>query len=727
MSGSSVRFGRARRKFLPGLATAWVCLLFLAAPWPVPTVSAQATGTEIVEADAADDVRLANPDLGPPAPNAEGLDIVKTELVGESGVSFILRVTLQDAAKEIETGDAVSNGIIVTTCFVWDGTLYAAKVRYRLGIGALLGVRVLGIVDGTCDPNQEIKFSKTVNIGDYVNLDLVRSQLIVAVDRLKLVELTGKAPAKGQTLSGLYTMINDGNRDRFDHAPEAGPSSQTVTLLFDTANLGDLTAVPLPNVAPSPCEGRVDFPTYAVEAGGTQGVPVEFNNKGAEPVEVTFEANTIGGLDWKPGVVPRLEVPPSADEGNTSVTVILHLPGAAQHKDCTIIAVRGVTAGGDIGETGVIVMAIQPPSVRENLLWLHTDPYATAADCAGKHTWLNVLEDDSDDAAQDIVMSSCRNPEVFTWNAATVVTRLDVNPNYDIELNTTAEGIGAQAVGFIRMRSSSGESNSRVSLLLQTLEGDIIATGGREVRIGSSPIDIEIPMNVEFTRDVRPDGDPSRLVRSTDGFSLTIRHEPQPVNVNVDQAKTASTVYLVSKGSHVELPIWATIKRNAHDPGDLGALVSLRAASALPEFAAPGLTRVVNFTVLNEGTEQDRILVDVGIDGVKDWTARVVPEPPFDLAPGERATFSVGVTPRPEAEESEKAFIDVVVRSERDPTARTSIAFELKATRSLGLAGDELPDAAPEGDKGGLPAPSAFAALAAVGLAALAWRRRRGH
>jgi hypothetical protein len=721
------RLSPARLNSLPrrGLPLGLVALLLLAVPWPAPAASAQAPAGTIEEPDGADDVRLGHAQLGPPAPNAGGLDITRVEMAGESGVSLLLRITLKDAAQELETSDAISNGIIVTTCFTWDGTLYAAKVRYRLGIGVLLMTRDLGVVSGTCGPGQDVQFSKKVNIGYDVHVDLARSQVSIGINRLKLTELAGRAPAAGNVLGDLFVMINDGNRNRFDHAPEAGPSSQKLTLRFDTANQGLLAAAPVSNVPAAPCDGRVDFPAYAVEARGAQGVPIEFRNGGATDSSVSFQVNTIGGKDWKPRIVPRLSLPPAATDGKTKVTIIVSVPPGTQHKECTVLAVRGVTESGDIGETGVIVMSIVPPSRESRTLWLHTDPYADlGADCAAEHTWLNVLQTDPDDTGEDILMSPCRDPELFTWSTTTFSTRLDVNPNYDLVLNTSAIGIDARVNALVRLRSDHGEARSRLTLSLVTLRGEIVATGEREVVISTSTRDFEVPLNVGFTRDVRAEGDPSRILRSADGLAFVLRHEPRPIDSNINQAKTASTVFLVSSGTRLELPVWNTIKRNANQPGDSGGLLSLRVASVLPEFAAPSLTRVINFTVLNEGAEPDRIRVDVTVEGVKNWTTRLVPTPPFDLAPGERRTFSLGITPRAEAEESETAYIDVVAYSDRDPTARTSIAFQIKATRSGGIGGEELPELSAVTKKGGIHGPGAFALLAALGAALLLWRRR---
>lgn len=716
---------RAQALLARRFIVAWTILAFaLGAVSLGASPAAAQAGPAVVVDDGTGDVVAGAPDSAVPAPQSTGMDLVEASVSGETGNNFILKVVLDDMAAESQNPVFVSDGIEVTICFDLGGVKHAAFVTYRPVQAGLLGARDLGVVSGDCNPNEEVQFSNAVNIGNEVELDFETNSLVVSVNRHTLGEIAGsEPPTKGTAIGGLYVMINDGNRLRFD---QAGPSSESLTLALDTANQGSLLAFAEPNVAPASCEARRDFPTYAIEAGGVRGVPITIHNMRAEALTVNFDVATVGGLDWGPRMLPSLGIPPSADEGNTTVTVIVTTPSTTAHKDCTILRVAARTEGGDYAEAGVIVQAVQPPSPTHKRLYMHTNSFAGPGTCSSKDTWLNTLENDPDDAGKQIFLGDCRNPDYLSTAAQTLTTGLDVNPNHDLVINTSAAGINA--VGNVRLLSEHAPTTANIVVTIQTFEGNVIGQGEALTQIGTSPTDVTVPILISFTRDLFPDGDPSRVILSDEGIEVKVRYIPLPPDPNLPGG-TAVTgrVYLLSDGTYYELPVADTIKRNANDPGEKGGLLSLRPDGKLPEFAAPGQPRLLKFVVLNEGPDADRALLQVNLAGVTGWEARVVPGTELPVEPGVAQLFTVVVTPRAEAEESETAIVDVIATSERDPTARASIATKLQVTKQEGIVPQEQAPDIEEvvKDKGLLPGPSMVAFASALAAAVIVSGRRR--
>jgi hypothetical protein len=711
-----------------GATLALLVLATGALPGFVPMAAAQ-TAAVVTVPDATGDVAAGAVNSPVPGPNPDALDIMEAKLYGENGEEVLAQVKLRNIKAEADVGTYISSGIATIVCFTWKDKVYAARVTFIYTGQAQVTSQRIGVLSSACNAQVAPVWAD----GQYrdrfaLTLDAENSLLTFAIKRKDLAEF-GKTepPMPGEQLKDFKVYTHDVRRLRFDAAPNEGAASDVLPFTYPTANT-DLKAYPDANVlAPIACLGRQDLPTYAIEAGGKRGIPIVFENPLGAPRKVRFEVLTTNGPDWKPKMMPGIELPAASasSNGNLTVNVIVDTPASTKHKECATIRVRALDDQTplSIAETSVNVVAVSPPSRTQNKLYMHTSPQA-ANTCSNSQIWVNVLETDPGAADNDILMIYCRDIAYTSTAAATIVARIDVNPSHDLILNTSVTG--GKVTATIVMRSELVDTNARldVSLVTGHREFNTIGTGSKVVTItaAAKPFTIDIP--VGFTRDQYAEGDPSRTIDARQGIGLAIRMVPLPVDPNANPVVPAGRVYVVSKGTQMQLPIWATVKRNVNDPGEQGGLLSLAPRGPLPQFAAPGAVRLFNFTVLNEGAAADAAQVSTIITGATGWTATSHPPGPYVLQPGESKPFQILLTPPTEARESETVILDVVVISQSDPTARASISATVVATREAGVPVELAPGVDAVQRKGGfLPGPE-MALVAVAALLGLGRRRR---
>lgn len=716
----------------------WILLAASFIPGP-PTAGAQGgeapPGAAIVVNDPANDVKVGLPSSpAQGAPASEGLDILEAQLFGESGESLqaTIKLTQMSAAKQL---NGVDQGVRVYLCFEWRGKLYAVELFYIYSSIPVLTRQTFGVVNGACDPTvDKVTFAAGQTSSRVsIYLDAEANTIRYTIDRIQLGMLLDPAkvdpPAKGDALGKFYVFMRDGRGLRYDPAPDNGPSADVLTLTSNTANLA-FYATPDSNVPTTiPCGERQDLRSYAVEAGGSRGVPILLVNRADKERPLSFNVTRVAGPDWKPRMMPGLTLPPSTENNmaNLSVNVLLTLPPETLHKDCTTIRVRAVdvTTPDEFAETTVNVIAVQPPTRTRNTLYMHTAELATDV-CADDKMWLNTLQDDKNDKKKPILFIFCQDVSLLSLAEATMLVRVDVNPSHDLVLNTSAPGIDGKVAATLTMKSDGVPTRARIELsLISGFAGlNSIGEGSRIVDIGTNPTTFTIDVPVAFTREFRPNGDPSRIAEARDGLGILVHYVPLG-DPNVDVVKTAGRVYLLPEGTHFVLPIWATIARNVIEPGKEGGLLSIRRTTALASgdvlFAVPGSARLVNYSILNEGATPDMATVSVNFTGPPGWTATVIPPGPFWLQAGDRTSFQVVVRPPATAKESESVLVDVVVDSESGAHASDSV--KVVASQTGGTV-DNVPElrVAPK-EKGFLPGPSFAVWGFAVGL--LVWVRRR--
>lgn len=693
------------------------------------------TATPAIELiDKTGDVKLLDPALGPPAPGAvaDGLDITKASLFGESGSAFLLRVDLVKIDAETVFPPAAEKWVTVAMCFDWGPKHFAAIVQFRPAEGGTLYAPMLTALDAACSTAAPITAvpGKSTSLGYRVALDTPRNEITVSVPRKALGQVTGGQPPRaGDQIGKLYVVVSDmttaGERTRYDTVPDAGPDAAVLTLASDTANLGDLVGSADPNVAPIPCDGRLDAPTYAFEAGGKRGVPVVFRNLRSEPRRVTFTVDTVDGLAWSPKVVPQLTIEP----GNTTVNVIVDTPADSKHKDCSILRVRSVDAGDPAiqAEALVIAVAVRPPDKTTQRLYFHDNVFARDT-CSGPDAWLNTLAEDPQDVNSPIYMKFCRDPAYLTnAPAGPFSVKLDVNPNKDLIVNTSASGKPSKAI--LVLQSDHVATHARVTVTLATFPANAdavpVGEGHVDATIDTAAAAVEIPLTIGFTRDEVATGDPSRILSSTDGLGISIKYDPLPVDGAAGGLVVTGRVSLVPKGTYIDVPIWDTIRRNVADPGAKGNLLSVKALNDLPKFARPGVPRLFNYTILNEGPEPDVAVITSTFTGAKGWTASFFPGDTVPLLAGEQKAVRAGVAPPTWANESESVTFDLIVVSQKDPTARSSLATKIVATREGGVPQDLVPTVVVGKKKGLLPGLGPLELAGALGLLAVGLRRRR--
>lgn len=700
----------------------------------LPSGAAQ-PAPEIAIDDTVGDVALLDA-AGPaaPVPGSDAIDVTTARLFGETGETIALQIGVRNLAGEFDSPTSRGNfGVWMVACFTWNGAPFAVQVGYRLGGAGELTKMTndVGSVDGECTPGTKVPFAASRVLDQDATFDMHTHVLAVSLDREKLASLNGdRAPEAGDAFGNLFAYVFDAapHGTRYDQVPNAGPDGSSLALRHATSNRGQIRTLAMPNVgdAKVACDGRVDFPAYAVEVGGIRGIPVLVRNEGAQAADVQFSARTVTGADWGPRIVPRLEILPASEAGNYTATVIVDVPATAKHKDCTIVDVVA-TDGVSIGETGIIVVAVSPPSPTNNKLFLHTGPgNGNAGTCAASTGWLNVLADDPADTRQAILMKNCRDLQATTNANAGTQFALDINPSHDLILNTSATD--KKAFLNVNFRSDGAPTPADLSVTVLTRAGETVAEGELlGVEIPTAVTNFPIPLRVAFTRDEVAEGDPSRLVLSSDGLAVNIRFSPRPAQANAEGVTVAGRVFLVPDGTHLDLPIFATIKRNVREPGTAGGLLSLRPEGLLPEFAYPGAYRFFNFSVLNEGPVDDVAHLSATFTGAEGWTATFVSGTELPLAAGRRATFQVAVGVPATAAESESVVFDVVATSRNDPSALASEAVRITATSEFGTPQEQVSLGAAASGGEGLPGPAFLAVLVALAGAAVLGRSTRRH
>jgi len=658
----------------------------------------------------------------------DAVDITEARLYGETGQALRVSVTVKGLAGEANIPATASGGVSIGVCFKIGDKLFGLTQTYLPGARSPPNPHLA--IASSCTANA-IALGKFTSVSFF--LDPVAGRFTFAIPRTKLADLAGAPIEQGQTVTGFFALARDAKKDPAIRYDSAGPGSESITLVYPTANK-ELTMHPDVNAQPVACGANRDLPTYVIEAGGKRGIPVTLSNKGGGARKVAFSVRTLEGADWKARMMPGIEVP-AQDGGNVTVNVIVDTPSGTKHRDCSTLLVRAVDQADPsvVGETSVNVIAAVPASPQRNTFFLHADAMAENA-CAGSHVWMSVESADAAAAKErEILLNGCEFATaasaanlVLSVSNVAMSFFVDVNPNQDLVVNSSAAGKTATAT--VVLRSDGAPTTADVTAAIVTARDGALDQLGEQtqrVELGSAATGVRFDIPITFTREQVGTGDPSRTIESTSRLGLAVRYAPRPVDQNVD-ARVAGRVMLKPEGSSLSLPIWTTLKINSNDPGASGALLGLKAQSnKLEDYANPGKMHVFNFTVRNEGATTDVAVVSASVEGGKAWAVQVVPPGPFKLEAGADQAFSVGVTPPSNAAESEAARIEVVVVSQSDATARSSTTVRLISTAGQEIAAGVL-DSGPkkDADKGLLPAPSMMLALVAM-LGVVAWMRRR--
>jgi hypothetical protein len=688
---------------------------------------------ELQAPDGADDVTVQpGGPAGAYGDLADAVDIRNVRLYGETGELLRITLTVADLKQEPNWPSTVSQGIDYWVCFKIDGVQYAVWLWLLYASKPVEAGRSLGTVTGDCSATGATWQKQ--NAGVNVYLDLVESQILFVIKRQSLGFLAANAqpPTLGATVTGLYAVARDHRNmggARFDAAPNGGPASDSMSLVYPTANL-HLKMRPDVNVPfPLPCGQNRDLPTVAIEAGGKRGIPMTVSNFLDAPRQVKFSVRAIEGPGWNAKMMPGIEIPAATDAslGNLTVNVIVDTPASTKHKECTTLLVRAVDAADAtaVGEAAVNVVAAVPPTAQRNRFYLHSNALATNA-CSGTNIWMNTQQDDAASVNQPVAFVYCEGLTQLSLDPTSLLFVWDVNPSFDLIVNSTVTGKAVDVV--LRLVSDHVETKARITPNLVSLHPtgtEIFGSTSQVVQIGTSPKEFTFRIPIGFTREYVAEGDPSRVIDATGRMGIAVRYEVIPAEPNVPEVKQAGKVWLLPQGSHATLPIWSTVKRTANEPGLSGALISLKALQPVEGFANPGKMRAFNFTVLNEGATDDVAVVTARVvDGNMAWEAQVVPSGPFRLAAGESKRFAVGILPPVEARESEGVRVEVVAMSQSDATARSSTTLRVIATHGQDLGGSTLDVPVAPTKKGGLPSIGALAVMALALLAVLAIRRR---
>lgn len=709
---------------------------------------------EIRITDPAEDVRIQP---GGPSHPVSGfttaLDITEARLFGETGESIRVQVRMKnllEGAQGLNPTNPENGKSEVFVCFKLGDRPYGLFGTFNAGTltRGILDNYNIGLVKDACNKGEAGKkigaeFVRMTQVGLRYAMDLEASTIEFLILRSTFGVLTeSEPPGKAEVISNLWVITFDiageselatsGVRraQRWDAAPDEAPAEGSLQLIFPTANRDLRVAPESPFIVRlRSCLGAVPLPTYEIEAGGMRGVPMTiFNHQGQDRV-VTLTAARESGQEWETRIMPKITIPAGTQDrpGNLTVNVIADSPPSTKHKECTTIRVRAVDAerADIVGESAINVLAVSSPRPDRSLFYLHSAP--------GNKFWINVDKQDKDDKSQPIEFPGATSGGALDAASLSLFETLitipsDTKASHDLVVNTTSSGKNAKVN--LNLVSNNAPTRAKVTASLVTTgpKAEILGTTMQILTIETAAKTFGFDVPIQFVRDQFAEGDPSRVVSAANRVTLVVQYEPLSQDDNLQAVKPAGRVFLLPGGSTIQLPIWATIKRNVNEPGALGAFITLRGLSATEAFANPGFMRVFNFTVQNEGATTDVAVVSATVTGGKvgNWTTQIQPPGPFELAPGASQDFSLGIMPSPEVPESASVLLDVTATSQSDPTSRGTTAIKITATLGQALPQEHLGSlVVADKKKGLLPGlPGLVPALVLVGGALWASRRR---
>lgn len=479
------------------------------------------------------------------------------------------------------------------------------------------------------------------------------------------------------------------------------------------------------------------------------GLPTGTDWPVALRVENDNPAKRLVNLEVRPGpgdvietarLVPTLEIP---SKDHRVVDLVLRtVPGAeaGQQQSLTIRA----DAVGYPDEVGLLrlQLVVAPPVDADNArLHLHASDNRTGRTqvqdtwicdpiegcTGGQFRWMNTRSDDprANMDEQGYTRASLTLPATpffaFPWWSeyvrmdAPLVDDLHFDLSRPAVMHVTVESeteFTATATARLFIDPASGCPLSGCS------ERVVLGDGSESVTFQQGTNAFEVPMPVTVDR--------SRV--SGQGRTLTYYFELDTEDYAGSLDASVRGFRVIPAESWLDLPLTSAPARPA--PSNL----SVRAAGGAEEFVNPGATRAFHVIVLNQAAFERSAVVDAATDE-DGWSAPVEPAGRYVLPAGGAVNVTVLATAPSDAEEGDRATINVsavaadddTVRAGLDLTAVVTSGVELKDEGDDYAVDPEAAERAERDDEADAPGPGLvlLAASALVALAATRPRRKR--
>ncbi|HEX9816077.1 MAG TPA: hypothetical protein VGB18_03775 [Candidatus Thermoplasmatota archaeon] len=453
-----------------------------------------------------------------------------------------------------------------------------------------------------------------------------------------------------------------------------------------------------------------DFPSASVTPGTPTLVQVRVANHNAAKRIINISAQLVDPADaamWSVRVVNTLTIPGGDDR---IINLIVNATDRVQHRDEALARVSARSLGfpDEIGSLRVRLVAAVPPTPTKNILYAHTADQTSGGisfclgGCGLGSMWLNTLEDDP--RAFDTQGSPMSFSTGLTSNRYYFDMTLDAQLTRDLVFD-------AAKLGKVTLVTQCNPCpQGELTLELQSDQGPI-ASG---VAVFASTTEVELTMLTD------------RVARgSYIGLFGQMESTGPPPFVDGMNPK------IVGGETQIQLPVIADPEAKVGQRIPLGpAFLTLSADNATGQFIAPGKSKVIAVTVVNEGIEED--VVNIALEHEPEhWSASVQPGDKFRLKAGESATFGILVSAPSNATEGEGVKVLINATSELDETALAQLGIEATASENALDEEEEfevdedtelaLQEAPPKS-----PGPGLVAFLA-VAVALIVWRRRRNN
>lgn len=448
-----------------------------------------------------------------------------------------------------------------------------------------------------------------------------------------------------------------------------------------------------------------DFPSASVTPGAPTLVQVRVSNHNAAKRIINISAQLVDPTDaatWSVRVVNTLTIPGGDDR---IINLIVNASDKVKHRDEALARVSARSLGfpDEVGSLRIRLVAAVPPTPTKNVLFAHMNNGITGiciGGCGGGYIWLNTLEEDPS-SADDVGMP-------MQYSTGLTSTRFSFDMTLDAQLTRDLVFDDSKTIEVTIVSTCSPCPQGEMILELQSDQGPIAS--------GVAPFAPTTQVELAIVNDRVVQGSYLGL------FGSMATSSPPPF---VDGMNPK----IIGGKTKLELPVIPDPDAKPGQRIPLGpAFMTLSAENATGEFIAPGKSKTIAVTVVNEGIEED--VVNIALKLEPDyWTASVEPGSKFRLKAGESATFGLLINAPANATEGETVDVLINATSEIDPTALAQLVVEATASENAldeeeefavdedtELALEEAPKKSP-----GL----GFAGVVAAGLGFVVWQRRR--
>lgn len=433
-------------------------------------------------------------------------------------------------------------------------------------------------------------------------------------------------------------------------------------------------------------DGPIDSQsTLAVATSGPTKQTLELVNQADLKLLVNMTARITDGagtvLDgWQVVVPPTLEL--KTDEPARATLVITPPPGAQHRAGGVLELVADPLGHDDPARITRPVAASVPLTPENNTLWFHngwrggcffvecTLPDGTPPIVEQQTEWF-VLAPVEEHPIYDREHVESGKVRFRGWGDAGTVLDLDLVK----DIRFDPEGTIDITLGL------SGDVEREIDVSI-----DLVVDWGEEYIGGTEEIVTLTAEASEHTFSVRPREEALELSKGTQFQMLFSARERAG---SISYTNPGGPIDFYPAMSRMDLPL-LPVSEGSFDLTDGRALPTIqpRNGTELDEYVNPGKKQVYDLSLVNEGSEEDVLKVDVETDR-DDWGVQLLPGNRFKLEPGRAAPFSVVVTAPEDAAEGDTATVTLTATSANDPDVQSTITLRTIVATDVPIEDEE--------------------------------------